>query len=778
MNRIRNRYLQSIQQAWTSVYEATDAAYTLIALYGESGSGKKDTINAWLQQQSDLGDRHFSHGGKLSNGYSAGLYEFYLSVFLHAEQEHPALIHRHEQTLKRLFPFLPCAVYSKEKDLTNLATQDERTRFYHHEYQEKLLHGLYEFFLDYCRTLNRRFVLVIDEAEQLPQTTKTFLKIYNRRRELSAYLRIVLLCDQPLDINLESHACTINFSRMTLPEAREWLSEQEASAEMTPYQMEQVWEIANGNPAKMIALVECLSIQLQITSFLTFDTLIDFYLNLKGETFRYRLLCDYIASHATCDDPIAQRNYQHAKVDLRDSLHRKQLETFQQNDDLASQILHLVHYTSLSNKVEQLCALSPIAIKLQEIGVYDTWFDMFSHYFNDPELRALPDGDQPYNAVFVRMSFILYSLGLAKVSIPYLELFYEKFPESHLIPMILYSQSMTYGRYQVPVNLEKAEKYAMLNLEKIDSMFQDHPKYMYIKVFAENALAYIRARQGRFDEAISLCTVGLEKMVEIYGDRKYALHQSILVYNTGQVYELVNNFEKARETYKEAISLDPQYGEYYNDIANLLQRFGYYEEAIRNYQIAFDLCPPYYEAHINRAGVYEKIGEFALAEQDYQRALVLKPDSVNSYIGLATHYLEQERLEEALPLIDQAIYYNPKDGQSHNNRGLILQGLGRTSEARAAFDEAIRCNPNLHEAYSNRAILAFGEQDYEQSLADLNAALSRKVEFEYLVNRGMLHLEIKQFELAMQDFEQAVEKFGMSELLQQLIDDCKAAQLS
>lgn len=129
--------------------------------------------------------------------------------------------------------------------------------------------------------------------------------------------------------------------------------------------------------------------------------------------------------------------------------------------------MHLVHYTSLSCEVEQLTSLSPIAIKLQEIGVYNTWFDLFSKYFTNHDLRNLPNGDELHNAVFVRMSFILYSLGVSKMSIPYLDFFYNNFPESKLIPMILYSQSMTYGRYQVPVDLEKAEKYALMNLEKL-----------------------------------------------------------------------------------------------------------------------------------------------------------------------------------------------------------------------------------------------------------------------------------------------------------------------
>lgn len=777
MKRTRSRYIDTIQQAWSTV-TAEGADQPLLALYGESGAGKKDTVEAWLQTRSELTECWSAHGDKSSNGYCAGLYELYLSLFRDAEQNHQPLIHRHEQTLKRLFPFVESTAYVHEKDLTNLASQEERTRFYHHEYQEKLLHGLFEFLVDYFATTNRQIVLVIDQAHQLPQTTQTFLRIYTKRRDLQAGLRFILLCDEPLDIAIESVAEIVTIPRMSLPETKQWLDEQRVERDVPAYQLEQMWQIANGTPAKLIALFKCLSADLQVTSFLTFDTLLDFYLSLLGESERYKLLRAYIADHNTSDDPVLLRNYRLAKTELRDALHREQTAKMHRDNDQAGQILHLVHLLSLSDKVEQLVALAPVAIKLQEIGVYDTWFDMFSSYYIDPELRTLPNGDQPYNAVFVRMAFILYSLGLAKMSIPYLDLFYASFPESTLTPMILYSQSMTYGRYQVPVDLDKAQAYALLNLEKIDSMFHDHPKYVYIKVFAENALAYIRARQGRFEEAIQLCTVGLEKMVEIYGDRKYALHQSILVYNTGQVYELINNFEKARSIYKEAISLDPQYGEYYNDLANLLQRFGQYEEALANYEIAFDLCPPYYEAHINRADVFEKIGDYARAEQDYQRALVLKPDAVHAYVGLATLYTQLGRTEEALRLLDQALYYNPNDAHAHNNRGLLLTETGESELARAAFDRAIQINPRMHEAYSNRAILSFEAGDHESALADLNQAIALRPEFEYRVNRGMLYQATQQIELALAEFDAVIATFGTSDLLQQLVQECKAAQLS
>lgn len=775
-SRSRSKYINEIQSVWNQTYSSTQTKHLFLVLAGESGTGKLATVEQWLTNYLGAETILFSNGAKMSNGYFAGFYELLLHIMKESEAKYPDIIHRHEQSLKRLFPFLSCSAYETPKDLTNTASQDERTRFYHHEYQEKLLHGIYEFFLEYCQTANQQFLLVIDNAHDLPLTVNTFLQILSRRQKLFNHLRVILLFDQPVDLELKDKSLVIHFEPMDTDEIMQWSKEHDQFPRLDQKKIDELLLLSKGNVGTLIALLGCAMTGLNLSTYLSAETYIDFYLNLKGEDYKYQLLKDYIDNHCVSDDPVHIRNYLTANEDLKSLLHQKQIEKLQENT--GEQLFRLIHYVSLKTEIDQISALAPIAIKLQEIGVYNTWFDMFSKYFTKLNLRTLPDGDQPHNASFVRMAFILYSLGLAKVSIPYLELFYSHFPESLMIPMILYSQSMTYGRYQLPVNLEKAEHYALLNLEKIDTIFKDHPKYVYIKVFAENALAYIRARQGRYEDALQLCTTGLEKMVEIYGDRKYALHQSILIYNTGQVYELVGNFEKSYETYKEAIELDPYYGEYYNDLANLLQRYEYYEEALENYEKAIQLCPPYYEAHINRGNLYEKIGDFDKAERDYLRALELKPDAVLAYSGLGLLYLNTGRLHEALEMLNFAIYHNPKEAEAYNNRGLIFQEMGFAERAKQDFDIAINLNPKSSEAYNNRATLYFNEGEYQSSLNDLNQAITIMEDSDYLINRGMLYQQLGQLENALQEFNYVIEKYGESDEILSLIEEVKATLAS
>lgn len=339
-------------------------------------------------------------------------------------------------------------------------------------------------------------------------------------------------------------------------------------------------------------------------------------------------------------------------------------------------------------------------------------------------------------------------------------LFYHRFPDSLLTPTVLYAQSMAHGRYQVPVDLETAERFALLNLQMIDEQFQDHPRHEYIKVFAENALAYIRARQGRFAEALELCTRGLDRMKDIYGDDRFALHQSILIYNTAQIYELIGDFANAYKTYEKALTLDPCYGEYANDIANLLQHHGRYDEALAYYQRAIDLCPPYYEAHLNRALLYAQIGDMTKAEHDYRRVLELKPTESRAYAALGALYLEQDRPADALVLLDSAIYHDPKDAQAWNNRGLALEALDRCAEAEADLRQAVTVNPRLSEAWSNLGRLYYGQRRFKESLRCLDRAVALSDDSDYRFNRAVVYQDLDRSAEALADLTAARDRLG------------------
>lgn len=732
--RCRLRYLPDIEEWWRSTAGPGDCGQPLILL-GGPGSGKLDTVTRWARQRPDLPSL-ISDGGKLTGSYLAGLLPLVEHAITAAASAHPQLLTAHQQSLKRLLPWLARPEFTVPADLTNSSSSEERTRFYHHEYEDKLLHGLYEFLLEHHSHTPEGALLVIDNAHDLSPTVTRFLRIAIRRRQLLRHVHLVLLADADLPADLLAAGRVLRIDPADLAEAGQLLAGTPGGDRFTPRQVEELWLTAGGNPARLLTLGQ-VATGLPVDSYLSWQTWLDFYLDRLGPARRLELAQDFVAGHCADDDPLAVRNYTTLRESIRADLHAAQARQLAQTEGAAGRA-HLIHHTRLGTRVEQLQALAPVGIRFQETGLYDTWFDVFSDYYIDPALRDLPDGQQLHNLVFVRMAFILYSLGLAQLSIPYLEFFYRRFPDSNLTPMALYSQSMTYGRYRVPVDLDRAEHYALLNLDKIDTIFADHPKWVYIKVFAENALAYIRARQGRFTEALELCQVGVRKMQDIYGDGTYRLHQSILVYNTAQVHELLGDVDAAEATYRQTIDLDPYYGEYWNDLGNLLANHDRGEEALSCYQQAIDLCPPYYEAHLNRAMARTSLGDLVGAEEDLTRVLELKPAEARAHLALGVLRIGQGRLQDARQALDRALYYDPGNGYALTNRALTRQGLGDRDGARADLDRAVAVAPRNSEAWNARALLRYADGRYRDSLEDLDRAIALTPDPDYQANRAVI----------------------------------------
>ncbi|MBG6064448.1 tetratricopeptide repeat protein [Micromonospora ureilytica] len=754
-SRVRRSFFTALNEAHDHLDSENPGGTMFLAVTAPDGSGKLETVRAWRDSEPDRRPGHLvltADGNRLTHGYLSGLQPLVDHAIATAETDHPDLVSAAEQSLKRIFPHRQSPAFRMPKDLTGVAGRDERTRFYYHDYQGKLLNGVYEFLDSYLATTGQTCTLIIDNADELSPTVTQFLDIMARRRTLGRNLKIVLLVNRDLDVGVAEHSVQISLPPLSRSEARE-LIESWGFDSPAPKQLDNLWRLSQGRPARLSALLRCADVNVSLPGYLTFETHIDLYLSLLGERRRYDLLQEYVQGHCADDDPIARRNYETYDEGARERMHREVIAELDQQEE----VLHPVHHLSLRDASDQVVALAPLSISLQEIGLYNTWFDLFSRFWANSQLRTLPGGGQTHNLVYLRMAFVLYSLGLAHVSISYLDTFYQHFPHSLYTPTVLYSQSMAHGRYQSPPDLVTAERFALLNLEKISTDFRDHPKYEYIKVFAENALAYIRARQKRMDEALKLCTDGMDRMHEIYGDDRFALHQSILVYNTAQIHEMLKDYTKAYEVYQQTIALDPNYGEYANDLANMLQRIDRFDEAIEYYERAIALCPPYYEAHLNRAQMYVRMADPAAAEADFRRAVELNPDEARAHLGLGILQLKQSRFAEAQQSLDAAVYHNPRNALAWTNRGLTLLELGRTQEAEESLRTALAHNNKLAEAWNNLAHVLHTSGRKAEALECLDAAVRLSDDPDYVYNRALLRHELGDTAGALADVELAAQ---------------------
>ncbi|HEY0059060.1 MAG TPA: tetratricopeptide repeat protein [Flavisolibacter sp.] len=678
---------------------------------GKRGLGQKATVDVGLTQYTDW--EHIAvNGNWLTHGYLAGFQDLLDIALRWCDKNQPEIISRHEQSIKRIFPGYDSPYFTVPKDLTNTSSKDERTRFYHHEYQNKLLVGLSRFLLEYLGTASSPALLKIDNACSMSPTALNLLHIFLRNSSSFPLIKFVLF-DYEGRIFIPE-ATKIAFPEYSYPEMAELLNlEQEYSFEKA----RRIYMSSHGNPMAARAVIACERHGLPVVGYINCKAIVDLYLSTLEREVRQQLVSKFIAQNCESEDYVEVRNYETFDSGFADGEHLKRHNLCMMEYKAGISPLNTLHAQAINNKYKRLEALAEPSEILKNIGLYDTWFSYFGEMFSDPELRRYGSGDEPSNAVFINAAFVLYSLGCGKASAPYLHDFYNAFPKSKFIPTVLYAQSMTYGRYQQPVDLPLAEQYALLNIKKIEESFQDYEKYHYIKVFAENAYAYIKARQGKYEEALDMCMKGNRKMLEIYGDSKFKLHQSILIYNTSQIYEIVKNYEMAEAQLRLAISYDPYYGEYYNDLGNLLsQMTGRAEEALASYDKAIALCPPYYEAYVNRGLLNANLNNRAAAVKDFEMVLEIKPKEWRAFMELGNIRLAHGEYKEALQMYRNAISIEPLNAELQNNTGLACSEYGDTETSIIHYRTAIALNPRHADSHNNLAVELFKTANREESL--------------------------------------------------------------
>ena len=292
----------------------------------------------------------------------------------------------------------------------------------------------------------------------------------------------------------------------------------------------------------------------------------------------------------------------------------------------------------------------------------------------------------------------------------------------HLLASMNYILAMHFLRYAQTKNLERAEHHILIAVEKI-AQAKDDPdfhEYPFQRVFIDNGLAFLRARQGRHQEALDLCNSGFNFLVRELGEERHMLHRSVLQYNIAQVHVMLGRLNEGREHYRRAIGMDPNYSEYYNELGNILQEQEQYQEAVELYADAIERGAPYPEVFFNKAVCHLRLGE----------------------------------LEAALTCFETSPDLNPNQPQAHALRADILRELGGAAEALEGYDAAIRLGWDSPAIRVNRAVLHFNNGEFGLALADMDQAVALEPDDpDHYENRAAIHSAMDQQDLYLRDLD-------------------------
>ena len=116
----------------------------------------------------------------------------------------------------------------------------------------------------------------------------------------------------------------------------------------------------------------------------------------------------------------------------------------------------------------------------------------------------------------------------------------------------------------------------------------------------------------------------------------------------GLIYAAREDFIKAQECFKQAVSIEPDNAAYNSNYANTLQDTWMIEESLPFYQKAIDLKPDFVDAHFNMGNSFRKLQRFPEALKCYALAKKSTPSTLSALLTQRLSTKLRKRLIERL----------------------------------------------------------------------------------------------------------------------------------
>ncbi len=229
-----------------------------------------------------------------------------------------------------------------------------------------------------------------------------------------------------------------------------------------------------------------------------------------------------------------------------------------------------------------------------------------------------------------------------------------------------------------------------------------------------------------------------KKIIQTLTELKEEVPQmASLYFNLGYVYQLDENYSKAKENYTLALNILPGYRQVFEELGKIsivennnreagvfFKKAGtsniqiaeiYVRMAMRYAQLkqadkANELmmtCLEYnnqnFEALISLGGYNLTRKNFQLAESYFRKCVEVNPNHAESYYYLGKSFEGNRQFREALGSYQKCIDLNPENKRYHNSCGRVLFLLRLYPEAIRAFSKTIELDPGFYEAYVNLA---------------------------------------------------------------------------
>src|SRR5688572_18546872 len=164
-------------------------------------------------------------------------------------------------------------------------------------------------------------------------------------------------------------------------------------------------------------------------------------------------------------------------------------------------------------------------------------------------------------------------------------------------------------------------------------------------------------------------------------------------FQTANQYVEQNKPREAVIEYRNAIQIDPRFGEARKGLAKTLAALGDRSGALDEYVRAADLLPDDVDLQIAAGAMLLESGQATDALSRAEAALRKQPDSVAAHLLKGNALAGLKDFEKALDAIDEAVRLDPSRGATYTQLGFVEFSRGRQADAEKAFRRGVELDP-------------------------------------------------------------------------------------
>ena len=274
------------------------------------------------------------------------------------------------------------------------------------------------------------------------------------------------------------------------------------------------------------------------------------------------------------------------------------------------------------------------------------------------------------------------------------------------------------------------------------------------------------AFEGWFNLGVALGKAGRPDAAKAYGEAlRLRPDDAELHINLGVACQESGDTEKAKESYRRALAIDPNSDAALWNLALVLEQERSFADAeklhtrllnqapdaphaedsrfrlgclrlelgdFRGAAESFDAClwkrKDWAEALLNTGIANWKLGELDAAQDAFERCLEAQPRSTEALRALAAMALERGRLEESMELHMKLIEAGERSPEILYNAGLLRQKSGHQEQAVQLYREALAAEPEFAEALLNLGLALESLGQNNEAQANWQKALTLKPE--------------------------------------------------